>query len=560
MKNHKIFQRRYDAAYKYCSKLLQAKLSVKGAFVEKENINLIQSVLNSPEIVSLLCTEEFNQGHYKPLLLQAIESTRKELFPDLAKKRFISIERINLTNNPIIENKIIHKAPKSNPISLLGNKSQAYLNKISKTTLNKINHTLLVRSNLDEIDKKIDMLSSLFPDAQIPDLSQLKVQTSMSREDIINIYKCLLSGIENRYPRNFLASEAKKRSAILVQFLVHNILNLSHDDIIRKVTPDLLRKYKLQNVLRYFNYSAKQVCLNAFPALLPEWQKGKTNIDYWKHKPNRIKAIKWLIENCLNIDIYNCKKLTVSKDDFSRNGLSYLFNTNYNSVSKALEETYPWIKPWQTGNIPKNYWNGENAQIALKWLIAKCGWQIDDLPIYYAKGEFERKTFSSFGLAGLFEKKFKCNIYQAVSHAWPGRFKFWEFGEINYNFWNSMENKIHFAKWTVKKFGLKTDSLPRNLNTQLFDTELSHYKFYSGLKRKFNGDLLKVIYPLKVHYKEMQKSRMVIRKWDTLIKSETNSPVFSNFLLHGFFYGLVKNISTHRIETFTRIKKRHLAR
>ncbi len=86
-----------------------------------------------------------------------------------------------------------------------------------------------------------------------------------------------------------------------------------------------------------------------------------------------------MIETRLSIDIQNCNKLRISKTDFSKYGLSYLFNTFYNSVSKALQETYPWIMPWQTGNIPPNYWSDENSTMAIKWLVAKLGWQINDL-------------------------------------------------------------------------------------------------------------------------------------------------------------------------------------
>ncbi|KAA3617543.1 MAG: DUF4046 domain-containing protein [Calditrichaeota bacterium] len=558
MENHKKFQGKYDCAFNLCSNLLCAKLKSRGISSETENITLIQSVLNSPDIVEYLVNNDFDESHLKPLLLNAIETTRKQLFPDLAKKRFISVDKIysEIPSVSFSETNTV-SSNERNPTQL-STKSKEYLNKISSLFKKKHQILHLSKESLEIVERNIDTVSRFFPLGNIPDISLINVNQPLSGDEIINIYKSVLCGIERKYPVNFLKYEAFKRCAILIQFLVHEVLNIKKDDILGSVTKEVIRQNKLQNVLRLFNYSAKRVCINAFPSLLPAWRKNKINSGHWGYKPNRVKAVKWLVEKKMNIHPQTVGKFIVSKKDFIENGFSYLFTNHYNSVSKALLEAYPWIEPWQTTITKKEFWTDENAHRAIKWMVKKLGWEIDDLPMHFYLGNLNRKTFSRFGLAGLFEKKYSCNIYYVLSATWPGRFRPWEFANIDPKFWKSHKNRIEFAKWTVEKLKIDIDKPTRYIEFQLFEQKFQKYKFYPAVKKQFADDLSRIISPLKTFYREKEKASQLSRKWDLLIKNEKENTLLTNFLLNGLFMGIVKSISTHRIETFTRMKKRHL--
>ncbi len=132
----------------------------------------------------------------------------------------------------------------------------------------------------------------------------------------------------------------------------------------------------------------------------------------------------------------------------------------------------------------------------------------------------------------------------------------WEFGQIQNSFWNSMENKLKFTRWTAQKIEMHEDKISSRINNQLFDLHLGNYKFYRGFKKYYKGDLTNILSPLTIYQREKIKSERLERQWDTLIETEKNTAVLNNFLLYGFFCNIVKHISSNRVDTFTRIKKR----
>lgn len=555
MTDQRVFTERYNRAYHLCHALLNKKLQSLGKESIYTDNNLIQSILASLPVTDLIMQHDFDILLYKPVLLKAIEETRKELFPDLAKKRFVSVENIKELSD-VDKSEVSVEKPdylkQENSLILQGlpEKSKAYIEKILSQAPYGTHHLNL--NDHRNLLKKVSLITLLFPDQKVPDTQSYLNNKKMTENQIINIYKCVLSGIDNNFPVYFLKYQSKYRARVLIRFLFINILRINDPENFLTVNKDLFTEYKLQNVLRFFNYSVKQTIHNAFPEIFVHWEGGKTKNNYWDSIQNRISAVRWLVEIKLGINVNNTGKIHINKRDFNRFGLSYLFNKYYNSVSKALKEAYPALKPWQIGSLPSGYWDLKNTRDALTWILDKLQWHPDILPDKYNNGQITRKTFSKYGLSGVYENKFNSNIFNLVNYVWPGKFKEWEFGNIPAHFWNAAINRERFSQWFLKKFHInmfKSQSYFSSLD------EVKEYRFYSSLYKYCNGDFSHLLKSYAYDLAEQNKSRLLLRKWDNLIKQEKNTS-FHSYLTHGIFYNLVKTHETNRIDSYKRMKSR----
>lgn len=544
MTDQRQYNRRYKQAYVLCKKLLKQKIKLLGKSGSNISEKTIQSVLGSFEVTKLIMYSDFNPDIYIPVLKEEIENTRKELFPDLAKNRFITLDNLkpdefNYTQNTIDLN-------------------EEYL-----TTYTDYKHDLLNHISRDAFDNssldtktvdRIKRVKKLFSDGSIPDISAIAPLNPLSEKEIINVYKLVLSGIEKSFPKNFLAVNGKLRCKVITRFLCEDINNLSSPSDLHKLDEYFFLDNKLLNILRFFNYSVNQVLLNAFPDKIQPWVNGRISNNFWQEKQNRISAVKWLVADKLSIDVKTAGKIIISKNDFNRNGLSYLFNSYYNSVSKALSEAYPLLMPWQISSLPTDYWTQETISLAVRWMFRRLKWKVDTLPKRYNLKELNRKTFSQFGLSGLFENKFNCNIYKILSYVYPGKFNEWEFIQLNSSFWLSVENRAKFTSWIENKF--KIDILETNKQFSNLK-DLENFRFYASLKKYSKGDLTNLAKVYAQDLAEVNKSRIIQRKWDNLIKQEKKT-MLHNFLIHGLFYSMVKVHTENRMERFIRKRKRSI--
>jgi Protein of unknown function (DUF4046) len=555
MTDQKVYTIRYNQAFRLCQELLYKKLRAHGKEPFGTYNNLIQSVLASLSVIDLIMEHDFDIDIYKPILVSAIDETRKQLFPDLAKKRFIPIDQIEeklyqQESKATLEELSIAKHENNFILQGLPEKSKAYIKKIINDSPDDISHLRYIDQR--QLLKKVSLISQLFPDHHVPFVQVYWNNSKLNNDQIIDIYKCILAGIEKNFPEHFLKTQAQLKSKLLVRFLFTEILKITDAQHLLTMDKNLFHEYKLTNVLRFFNYSLKKLMHNAFPEKFVTWQGGKISTNFWDQRENRINAIRWLIQKKLAIDITIAKKIQINKRDFSRQGLSYMFNTYYNSTSKALNEAYPELMPWQTGSLPGIYWDKAHTQKAIFWMLKKTGWQVSEIPFRYNSRQLTRKTFSQFGLSGLFENKFNCNIYKLVQYVWPGEFKEWEFGNMKSNFWDSAENRKKFSKWFAEKFNINMFN-PQSSFGSL--EEVREYRFFSSLYRYCRGDFKRLLKSYALDLAEQNKSRLLIRKWERLIEREKETTLQS-IILHGFFFNHVKNQRTGSIDKMDRMKRR----
>ena len=139
---------------------------------------------------------------------------------------------------------------------------------------------------------------------------------------------------------------------------------------------------------------------------------------YWVNEDNRKRALKWLIED--KLDIFN-NDYKLTSQDFTDNGLGVLYNNYfYKSIKLVFKFLYPEnymdicednknrfkkypddYKPWIDGKVPYGYWTNENnRKKALKWLIE------DKLDIFNSNHKLVLRDFEDNGLDRLFVQYF----------------------------------------------------------------------------------------------------------------------------------------------------------
>lgn len=570
----------YFETLKLASRLIHQTRKEKGYAADLSPAlltELAQSAAGSESIVNLIQTELFSPDIYKPLLLDVIDQVKKQLFPDVKKRRFISLSQTDMEISTEAQQDIdqISDFHFDNSASLIlhhlkSNLSSIDFNYINQLLQNKsIDIRLLLRAlNINSdfnyapdykiIKQKIELLRKFYPSAQIFDSSRIDATQKLDKGIIVNCYKNVYLGIENTLPSLFLKRNGCKRAAILTRFLIEEILAINPKDVLENEDETFFIRYKLQNVYRFFNYSANRVMGNAYPELIHPWLSSKTPENYWENQSNRIRAVQWLVEEKMQISPDKLYAHTVTRKDFAENGLSYMFNQYYNSVSKALNDAYPHLHLWEIGPVPLQYWHDKNAIKAIHWLIKINNWEMAHLPKLASEKKLNRKTFSQFGLATLFEKKFNKNIYQAISLAYPGKFEPWEFGKVSNLYWSDYKNLHRASRWIANQEGVEDQNIPAAIRTgKLTFKSLKKYSFGRALKKISAGKLEHLFAPYiwKEHAQHLDEQR-IMNKLKSLIRQEKHRKHIGFYLLYGFFAPNMKLISDTYVDQYERMVKR----
>lgn len=576
----------YQECYRLTGQLLKQKFSQRGFEADPDHpefVELCQSVVGHESVVLLLQSEPFAASRYRPALEMAIDEVKRLLFPDTRKKRFVSIDSLETDFGLSSEDSCLPEpewlvgdppTPGGNGervLALLEQKLDrelfAYFREVllARFPQELENIGLLVRPPqagesqlpLQEIETRLRLLRRFYPDGNIQFTARLNGLDTLDDLTVTNAYLNVYIGLERSFPANFLQREGEKRAALLVRFLIEQILNARPEEILEQKDETFFIRHKLQNVYRFFNYSANRALGNAYPDFIHPWQQSRSASQYWEKPAHRVKAIRWLVEQRLGIDPAELYKHSISKDDFIRHGLSYMFNSYYNSVSKALAEAYPQLQPWELGKVPFEFWNEETTARAIRWVVAKKGWAVEELPAKVRSREFNRKVFSEFGLATVFEKKLSRNIYRAVSTAWPGRFAPWELGKVPSEYWQSRENVYSASKWIAAREGIKETEIVQAIRGKRLS--LGVFKKYSigaALARLCKGRLEAIFAPL--FWKEQRhflQEHKLLRKVKALKNSQRKSSLL-DFFLYGLFWQEVQKNSLETMRRYERIAHR----
>ena len=570
--------RNYRQSLALAVQLIRQSRGYDSDYGDSDVIDLAQTVLGTEQIVQCIKSVTFSETMYKPILSQAIEACRREFFPDVRKKRFVALEDHHgqipdpefLQLNQSIEQNT-GSSSKDDGWSVL----QRHLDPQNGRFLKQLIHhnpgefsedrlqSLFAlskgfkESDMQILDQKIEKLRLHYPDGRVWDTSLLDGRDDLDNQQICEVFKNVYFGLERRYPPFFLTRDARRRAAIMTRFLIEEILDMEPQTILQDRDETFFIRHKLANVYRLFNYSANRALGNAYPQLIPPWLSSRAADNYWESETNRLQAIRWLVEKRLQLNVQMLYKCSLSRKDFTDHGLSYMFNRYYNSVSKALLAAYPHLQPWEAGPVPLEFWSDQNAAAAVRWLIKKQGWAIDDLPRLVQQKVLHRKTFSDFGLATLFEKKFSRNMYSAINLAFPGKFSPWEFGKVSRDYWMNRNHVWLAAQWIARQEGIAEHQITRAVRTRRLNVKIiQKYSIGTALRRLCRGCLEELFTPF--FWKEQHEARL-IQKWQKMLRREQQGRHLGFYLLFGFFAPLVLANSDEDITRYER-KIRRLRR
>ncbi len=571
--------RNYRSVYAFVEQLLARRFRARGQSVDPDHpevVELCQSVIGHPPVVELLCRQPFCPETFAPVVEQAIDAVRRALFPDVCKRRFVSLDVLNgnssipaaespeTEHSPAISQE--REAPDAAP-DWLSQETREYLRTrllVHYPEMKRLLHRWLRQSGKNpspamqqQIEEKLKLFHRFYPEGKIPCTAHLDGLQDLSPEQVVQAYLNVYLGIEAAFPPNFLRRNARRRAAILVRFLIDEILQTTPEDVLRRKDKSFFLRHRLQNVYRLFNYSFNRALRNAYPDRIPPWLHSRTNSHYWENPRHRAEAIRWLVEHRLQLSPRELYRRAPNRDDFAACGLSYMFNRYYNSVSWALAEAYPELEPWERGKVPFDFWNEETGARAVRWLVEKKGWSVHELPEKARSGEFNRKTFSEFGLATLFEKKFSRNLYRAVSAAWPGYFQPWEFGRVSSEYWQDAQNVYEASRWIARQEGLaETEVVPAIRQKRLTWKVLQKYSIGSALRRWCRGKLEQIFAPAYLQdYAHFLEEHRLLRRISNLKKSLSLGSLI-DFILYGFFYHDTRMAAREHQQRYDRIARR----
>lgn len=560
----------YQQILLIADELLARRLQVRGYHhrPDSEALNDVKlSVAGNEAVVRLMTTAAWDRDLYLPVIERELEILQKELLPDLARKNVVSLE-----GNYDWLGEVVDETPESRPSAPDELETASLMAKIPPDINDYLNTVLLpmlgedgpgfpgrIVSAIISDDSclaKLKLLQRFFPEGGCL-LSLPENRSATGDDQLKKAYILELLGIKGTLPANFLDNDGHRLSAVLVKFLIDEILHEQPEDILARNDNQFFARHCLQNVYRYFNYSTNRVIANAYPGLVQPWVNSKSDANYWNNRDHRVEAIRWLVECRLAINPAELYQAKIARNDFASNGLSYMFNQFYNSVSRALREAYPEFSIWELGKVPSSYWTTETGGEAIRWMINKCNWPLSELPALIRSGDFNRKTFSKFGLATLFERHFSRSIYQALDAAYPGRFQIWEVGKVPRDYWRSRKNIYRAACWVAGKEGIGPSEIPAALRRGKLGAAIFHKYGIPAVLHKWSGGDLSVAFApaLDNAYMVYRTEKKLLRKIRDL-KTEHLQFGFIYYLVHGFFLADVHRMRKENARRYDRIARR----
>ena len=126
------------------------------------------------------------------------------------------------------------------------------------------------------------------------------------------------------------------------KWLIEEKLKLTEEELKSELSREMFSRYNLISMLNHsFGGSPFKAIDTLYPGRFREWEFKNVPVGYWKDINNRIKAVKWLAEEKLGIDVKDVE-VRLKRDDFESNGLYGLFTGYYDKkVKQALAEAYP---------------------------------------------------------------------------------------------------------------------------------------------------------------------------------------------------------------------------
>lgn len=237
-----VITQNYYAGYQLALDLIRQKRALSGfnlSAVDTDMIELAQSVFGCERLVRLIQTTPFRKDLYENVIAEELERISKTLFPDVGKKRFVSLEKLHDSYDYEFPD---GEAPPDEPACDAASAIQYaeildYVkNKLSQENFDYLSELFshqnakdrefawndniyrLIDQSLDYLEEKISEMRRLFPDGRPYPQEAIDVKKPMTDAAIIGCYKNVYLGIYNRFPVNFLSHEGPRRAAVMTRY------------------------------------------------------------------------------------------------------------------------------------------------------------------------------------------------------------------------------------------------------------------------------------------------------------------------------------------------------
>jgi hypothetical protein len=196
----------------------------------------------------------------------------------------------------------------------------------------------------------------------------------LEEEMVIRVYEDILQGKRTRFPNHFFIGEqGKKYLVFITRYLIEIHLEISINEIPRKVKAEILWNYRLRPPAQICGWNFIDLIQQAYPGKFKPTDFTQVSYGYWqgqKGKTRAIETIKTLIEEELKIPLHEIPQI-INHQFFEKSGLGGIFNVFNASPYEVINAVYPGqFKPWEFRHVPLNYWkNPENIKQVMDWFL-----------------------------------------------------------------------------------------------------------------------------------------------------------------------------------------------
>ncbi len=198
------------------------------------------------------------------------------------------------------------------------------------------------------------------------------------QEELVNLLKDV---IRQKYGRYFIEGIRKERRP---KIIVRNIIRTAIEEVAKihvneipdKVDYNFFRDRDLGGLLwAFYRNSAIEAVMDAYPNQHMPWNFNNSGMRFWKGERgwrNGILAMNWFVRKKGLKDVSDCRHIT--HEDFEEVKLGGMLNILFRgSPYLALKTVFPNLKPWQTAQTTKNYFEERENRIyaVTEYLIGK---------------------------------------------------------------------------------------------------------------------------------------------------------------------------------------------
>ncbi len=246
----------------------------------------------------------------------------------------------------------------------------------------------------------------------------------LSEAEVKKLIKSKLNNKNSNLPYGFWrCAQGKEHSRIAIKYLIEDHLQLSLDEVPKKINAKIFHDIGLFRLLvEHFDSSYFKALEFTYPGKFKPWQFSKGMTGIWcgdAGKKRSHDAINYIINE---LDITKEKiPEELNYGTFKKFGLGGMLQTLYNSSPfLAIDSLYPnEFKPWEFH--VKNFWvdkSIETAREATKWLVdEKLKLSANEL------NTIRRKHFLQYSLGQMLKKFYRNSHLVALYDSYPDLFK-----------------------------------------------------------------------------------------------------------------------------------------